>query len=351
MKKLLLLFAAMLPCCLALSQEAEGNGKYADFHLIPRTEFNGFFAPGQTGDGSSGYNFGNTSFYTLVEGAFSDHVSFVLSNHWLAMSNFGLDETAALYNNTLYSNANNWLDLATVTFSFGNWEFTLGKDCLATGGFEYDEYDVDVDYMLVGEECKPLIASNLWYNLPCYQWGAKIGYNFGEHTNVALQMTTSPFGVRPFSSGLFTYSAQLKGNYGPFSNMWSATAIQRPDKGFDWLIALSQQIELEDFTIGLSWYNLSDVDYDDEDSPCGLLPGNTFRPTIAYAPEDYLEFKLIGNLYTMPELGLTDVNVGLTAHYYPWEILQVHSGAAWDMTTGMFSLMAGVKLDLTVLSL
>ena len=350
MKKLLLLFAAMLPCCLALSQEAEGNGKYADFHLIPRAEFNGYFTPGQTGDGSSGYNFGNTSFYTLVEGAFSEHVSFTFSNHWLAVPNLGITETADLYKNTLFSNVNNWNDIAKFDFSFGNWSFSLGKDCLATGGFEFDDYDVDVDYMLIAED-KPLIASNLWYNLPAYQWGAKIGYTFGEHTTMAVQMATSPFGERPFASGLFAYSAQLCGNYGAFSNMWSATALQRPDKGFDWLIALSQQVELEDFTIGLSWYNLSDVDYDDEDSPCALLPGNTFRPTVAYAPSEELNFKLVGNLYTMPEMGLSDVNVGLTVHYYPWEILQVHSGAAWDMTTGMFSIMAGVKMDLTVLSL
>ena len=70
MKKLLLLFAAMLPCCLALSQEAEGNGKYAEFQLIPRFDCNPYFTPGQTGDGSSGFTFGNTSIYTKVEGAF-----------------------------------------------------------------------------------------------------------------------------------------------------------------------------------------------------------------------------------------------------------------------------------------
>ena len=351
MKKLLLLFAALLPCCLALSQEAEGNGAYADFHLIPRTEFNGYFAPGQTGDGSSGYNFGNTSFYTLVEGAFSEHVSFTFSNHWLAMAHLGFGETADLYRSTLYSNVNNWTDIAKFDFTFGNWSFSVGKDCIATGGFEYDDYDVDVDYLLIGDIDKPLIASNLWYNLPCYQWGAKVGYTFGEHTTLYAQMVTSPFGERPFASGLFAYSAQLCGNYGAFSNMWSATALQRPDKGFDWLIALSQQIELEDFIIGFNWYNLSDIDYDDEDCPCGLFPGNTFRPIITYAPSEKLDFKLVGNIYTIPEVGFSDLNIGAAVHYHPWEILQLHAATAWDRNSGMLSFMAGLKLDLTVLSL
>ena len=350
MKKLLLFFAALLPCCLAHSQEAEENGRYAEFHLIPRTEFSAYFTPGQTGDGSSGYNFGNTSFYTLIEGAFSEHVAFTFSNHWLAVPNFSLDGTADLYRNTLFSNTNNWTDFAKFDFTFGNWSFSVGKDCIATGGFEFDDWDVDVDYMLIADG-KPVMASNLWNNLPAYQWGAKAGYTFGGHTTISAQMTTSPFGERPFASGLFTYSAQLCGEYGPFSNMWSATAMQRPDGRFDWLIALSQQIEIGDCTIGFSWYNLNDIDFDDDDCPCGLLPGNTFRPTVAYAPSEKFDCKLVANFYTEPGSGLTDLNVGAAVHYHPWEILQLHAGAAWDKATGAVSAMAGLKLDITVLSL
>ena len=349
MKKLLLFFAAMLPCFLAHSQEAEENGRYAEFQLIPRFEFNPYFTPGNTGDGSSGYTFGNSSIYTLIEGAFSEHVSFAFSNHWLSATYPSWEDTKALYTNTFYSNANNWVDFANFTFSFGDWEFTLGKDCIATGGFEYDDWDVDVDYLLSGD--KILMASNLWYNLPVYQWGGKVAYNFGEHTGLALQMATSPFGERPFASGLFTYSLQWSGNYGPFSNIWSASAVQKADRSFDWLFALSQQVELGDFTVGFDWYNVSDVDYDDEDCPCGLLPGNTFRPRVAYSPLDWLECKLVGNLYTEPGTGLTDLNVGAAFHFFPIETIQLHTAVGWDMTTKAVSAMAGVKVNLTFLSL
>ena len=275
MKKLLLLFAALLPCFLAHSQEAEGNGAYAEFQVIPRFEFNPYFTPGQTGDGSSGYSFGNSSIYTLVEGAFSDNVSFTLSNHWLST------DLAGLYTSTFYSNACNWLDILTFDFSLGNWTFTVGKDCIATAGFEYDAWDVDTDYLTV--EDKTLMASYLWSGLPSYQWGGKVAYGIGEHTSLALQMTTSPFGERPFASGLYCYSGKWDGNYGPFSNMWSASAVQRPDGGFEWLVALTQRVELGDFTAGLDWYNVADVDFGPEgDTPCefvgsrrevGLLPG------------------------------------------------------------------------------
>ena len=351
MKKLLTLFAASLLCFLAHSQEAEGNGSYADFHLIPRIEFNPYFTPGQTGDGSSGRSLGNSNIYTLIEGAFSDHVSFVLNNHWLSATNPGWGDSAALYKNRFHSNASNWVDLAYFDFNFGNWTFTVGKDCIMSGGFEYDAYDVDVDYLLTSPDQKVLLASNLWYNLPGYQWGAKVAYNIGEHTTFALQMVTSPFGERPFASGIFSYSAKWAGNYGPVSNIWTASAIQKPDRSFDWLFALAQQVELGAFTLGFDWYNLSDVDYDDDDSPCGLLPGNTFRPSLGFAPLDWFDCKLVSNIYTEPGSGISDVNVGAAFHFFPLKSIQLHTAFGWDMVTKTVSANIGAKVDFTFLSL
>ena len=345
MKKLLLFFAALLPCFLAYSQEADDTGSYVDVQIIPRFEFNPYFTPGGSGDGSSGYSFGNSSLYTLVEGAISDHVSFTLSNHWLKATSGFMSETADLYKSTLYSNTTNWLDIATVDCSFGNWTFTLGKDCLATAGFEFDPWDVDVDYMLIGET--PILASYLWYNLPSYQWGGKIAYSIQEHTSLALQMVTSPFGERPFASGLFSYSLQWKGNYGPFSNIWSVSAIQRPDGGFEPLVALSQQVEMGDFVAGFEWYNAADVDFDDEDCACELLRGNTFRPRVSWAPSEKFDMGVVSNIYTrMGEL--YDLNAGAFFHYFPIEAIQLHAALGWDLNTAALTAMAGIKVNLHI---
>lgn len=345
MKKLLLFFAALLPCFLAYSQEADGTGRYVDVQIIPRFEFNPYFTPGQSGDGSSGYSFGNSSIYTLVEGAFSEHVSYTISNHWLKSTFGGWDETADLYRTTLYSNTTNWVDIATVDFNFGNWTFTLGKDCMATGGFEYDAWDVDVDYMLVGD--KTILASYLWNNLPSYQWGGKVAYSIQDHTTLALQMTTSPFGERPFVSGLYSYSAQWNGNYGPLSNIWSASAIQRQDGGFEWLVSLSQRVELGDFTLGLDWYNMVDVDYDDDDCPTDLLKGNTIRPVLSYSPSEKFDLGAAVNIYT--RMGaLYDLNAGAFFHYYPLENIQLHATVGWDKNTAALAAMAGLKVNLHI---
>ncbi|MBO6170480.1 MAG: hypothetical protein J6O51_11030 [Bacteroidales bacterium] len=346
MKKLLLFFAALLPCFLAFSQEADGTGRSVDVQIIPRFEFNPYFTPGQSGDGSSGSSFGNSSLYTLVEATLSDHVSFTLSNHWLATPHTGWEETAALYKSTLYSNSNNWVDIAKVDFTFGNWIFTLGKDCMATGGFEYDAWDVDVDYMLIGDT--PILASYLWNNLPSYQWGAKVGYALGETTQFGLQMTTSPFGERPFASGLYSYSAKWDGNYGPVANMWSASAVQRPDGGFEWLVALAQQVELGDFVLGFDWYNIADVDYGPEDdTPCEFIKGNTFRPRMAWAPSEKFDMGAACNIYT--RMGsLYDLNAGAFFHYYPLQAIQLHAAFGWDKNTGALAAMAGLKVNLHI---
>ena len=351
MKKLLLLSAALLLCSLAHSQEGEETGRYAELQLIPRVEYNPFFTFGDTGDGSSGFGstFGNTSFYTLLEGAFSEHVSYTVSNHWVAF-NSSLQETAGLYTSTLYSNALNWLDVLTFDFNFGNWTFTLGKDCISTGGFEFDEWDVDCDYMMAGD--KVIHSSNLWYNLPSYQWGIKAAYSIHDRTTLSLQMVTSPFGERPFASGLFCYSGKMEGTYGPFSNIWSASAIQRPDGGFEWLVALSNKVEFaDDFAFGFDWYNCVDIDYGlDGEAPVELIKGNTFRPSLSWAPLEKIDCRLQGNIYTRMKQ-LYDANISAAFHYHPLDFLQIHAGVGFDVLGKAVCAMAGVKANLTVLSL
>ena len=349
MKKLLLLSAALLLCSLAHSQEAEGTGRYAEFQFIPRTDFSPYFTPGKSGDGSSGYSFGNSSIYTHIEGAFSEHVSFTLSNHWLAVTRPGWEDTANLYTSTLYSNSNNWLDVLTFGFNFGDWTFTVGKDNVQAGGFEFDEWDFDCDYMLVDD--KIVYASNLWYNLPAYQWGASVGYAPSDALALTLQMTTSPFGERPFASGIFCYTGKMESSFGPYSNMWTASAIQRVDRGFEWFVALSNKVEFaDDFTFGFDWYNAIDVSYDLDDAPTDLLKGNTFRPSLAWAPSEKIDVKLVGNIYSRMKK-LYDLNVGAMVHYFPIENIQVHGGLGWDLNSKALTALIGAKVNLTFLSL
>ena len=350
MKKLLLSSAAMLLGLLAYSQEADGSGKYVELQVIPRFEFNPY-ASTSGGDGSSGYDFGNSSIYTLFEGSLSDHLSFTLCNHWFSM------EPAELYQSTFYSNTSNWVDYANIDLNFGGWDFVLGKDMICTGGFEYEEWDLDVDGIL---------ASQLWNTLPCYQWGAKVMYTIpSEMSSFALQAVTSPFGEHPFASSLFAYSAQWRGDFGPFHTIWSITTAEREKARYDYFAALGQQLELGNWTIGLDWYNTLG---------CGdfhMLGGNslacnTFRGTLKFAPSDRFDASLVGNYYMrMSKLDpINTFNGGLALHYYPLkdnQAIRIHAAGgfdnAWWITDSfaepesLLVFSVGVTVNLTLLSL
>lgn len=216
MKKILVVCAAilMLPCLPLRAQEAEETGTGVGLSLIPRLDI----APEFT-DGSGEFTLGYSSLYSLFEGNITSGLSFSVMNHWVYL--WGTDpfgqETKDLYNKTFWhSDVNNWLDWAYLSFETGNWTFSLGKDMLQIGGIEFDDYDYEVH---------PAMQTTLWNNLPCYQWGGKIGYTLGEQT-LSLQMAASPYGERPFSSGLYTFSLGWTGSAGHFDWINSIALFQ-----------------------------------------------------------------------------------------------------------------------------
>ena len=110
MKKLTVVSTALLCSFLAYSQEV-------DVRLIPRVDVNAYVPADK--EASFGVDFGNTSFYTLIEGSFLENFSYSISNHWLSVYDSwyagegyssAWEDVAGLYTGTLYSNANNWLD-------------------------------------------------------------------------------------------------------------------------------------------------------------------------------------------------------------------------------------------------
>ena len=335
MKKLCLSLAALLLCLLAHSQEADGAGKYAEFHLIPRFDFNPYTSLGSGGDGSSGCDFGSSSIYTLFEGAFSDNISFTLSNHWLSTT------PGELYTSTFRSDYNNWVDMCLVDFSLGAFDIVLGKDMICTGGTEYEDWDVDVD---------DILSSNFWNTFQPYQWGAKVGVTFlKETTSFWLQAVTSPYGERPFASKLFTYSAQIRGEYGPYSNIWSVSAVQRDEGQFDYVAYLGNMLELGDWTLTLDWSNSTGM------GEYNMLGGNMVLFTSVFAPSEKWDVGFKGNYYiTKRHTGLEQAfNGGLSCHYYPLgnEMLRIHANVGYDTFESCLCASIGVKLNLTLFSL
>lgn len=321
MKKLIVFTAALLLCLLAHSQEADTSGRTAGITIIPRLDFNPHFNSGVTGDNVdfwkdvAEFSLGNSSLYSLFEGNISENLSFSICNHWLSTT------PKDLYQYTLHSDYTNWLDWLNLTYTVGGFSFTAGKDLVTTGGFEFDDYDFDVH---------PNLCSSFWQNFSCYQWGGKVGYtNPSENTSLALQMTTSPFGERPFASRLFNYSGQWRGEYGPVRTLWSATAVQTAPKEYQYIFSLGQQADIWNFTLGIDYMNK----VGDEENI--ILDGTSLLGTLQYtAPSEKWELKFKGG-YEQAKEGDPGYFMGLAAHWFPLKEsknLRIHTVVSYNNT-------------------
>ena len=343
MKKYLLSIAALLLGLLAHSQEADDLGNYAEVSIIPRLDVNPIFGS------EPEFSLGNSSLYTLFEGSASEHFSWTVAAHLFSASNFSdcLAESGDLYRMLGHSDSNNVFDLAYVDLTFGSWTFNLGKNCIMTGGHEYDDYDWFVH---------PQLASPLWNDLACYQWGGKVSYTTpSELSTFSLQMTTSPFGERPFSSGLWTYSAQWGGEYAWYSPLWSVTAFGLGEGKYAWIYSLGNQFNFGDWTISLDWTNTAGMteEYDD------FLRGGTLHGVVSYAPSERWDFSLRGNYsnafllshgHFIPGDMDPRWNLGAVAQFYPLrdsQDLRLHAFTAYDSLIGGFQLCAGVLYNLS----
>ena len=321
MKKSIVLTAALLLCFLAHSQEANNPGRTTEMTIIPRLDLNPHFNPGVNGKNvnfrkdMANFSLGNTSLYSLFEGNISENLSFSICNHWLSVN------PKELYKKTLRSDYTNWLDWLNFTYTAGGFSFTVGKDMVTTGGFEFDDYDFDVHTDL---------CSNFWHNFSSYQWGGKIAYTTNsENTSIALQMSTSPFGERPFASDLFNYSVQWRGNYGSLRTLWSATAIQTASKNFQYLFSLGQQVDIWNITLGTDYMNK----VGDEENI--IIDGTTLLGTIQYTDEsEKWELKFKGGYEKIKERG-SGYMAGVAAHWFPLKKskdLRLHISVSYNNT-------------------
>ena len=300
MKKLLLLTAALLPGLLAHSQEAEDLGSsYAEVSVVARAEFS---------SDEELHHLGNSSFYALLEGAFSPKLSYYVQAHLLCCV------PSYLYKNTLYSNSTNWLDYAYLDYEFSQFDVLLGKTCLAFANCEFDLDDFDINYET---------ASTFWLNMPAYQWGAQFSWNHDDFT-LSAQAATSPFGERPFASGKFAYSLKYSVDYREhFNDQYSFNFIQRPDGSFLKLFCVGL-----DFQTG-KWNFILDGSFD---LFTYKIPNcKSFQAT--YTLDDKWSFMARVGWDNMGEEWEKSDNRfygGLRAFWNPIEQLRVHALAGFD---------------------
>ena len=92
-----------------------------------------------------------------------------------------------------------------LTYTFSNWNLSLGKQVLAVGGYEYDRSPIDVYF-----------GSEFWNTFPCYLWGMNMIYEWSEGENsLQLQVCESPFRLE--DEDMYAYSLMWCGSFGRFT--------------------------------------------------------------------------------------------------------------------------------------
>ena len=353
----------MLCCFQALSQEAEVAGRTVQseesettWQIVTRLDLNPYL-PVKDG-GYRGFDLGGSSLYAVFDGGFGESdFSYSVEAHLLS------SDPAALYRNTFRSDDVNWLDWANITYAPSNLYLTVGKQVMSIGSFEFDPYDFDNHINL---------CSTLWNNSQVYQWGAAAGWTSNdESTDLSLQVVTSPYGERPFKSGLYAFSAMWKGEYGPWMPMWSVGAIGYDKRAYTGLIALGNQFTAGDFTIGLDWSTRGyDFDFTESSYIASLewAPSEKFSLTgkagfekakgedvIGWNPaddgEDPYDYYVPASL-RLATLECTAVDGycfgGLVATYNPLENLRIHAALSANTWAKSISANIGVTYYLNL---
>ena len=344
MKRLLVVCAAsLLPCFLVSAQEADNTGGTVGLSVIPRLDLNPVFFSQEGGNSAIGSEFtlGNTSLYSLFEGNLTENLSFSICNHWAAFDSVHdvFASTKELYGNTLRSDNTNWLDWAYLTYSFGSFSVTLGKDMVTTGGLEFDDYDFEVH---------PALVSSFWQNFSCYQWGGKVAWSTpSESDTFGLQLTTSPYGERPFKSRLFNYSLEWRGEHGPLETLWSATAVGVEKGEFQPVFALGQRLSFDTWTVGLDAFSVVG------DGVEIMRKGITLMPSVTFSPSEKVSILAKGGYENYASELIEDLTLkrwwgGLAFHWFPVENLRVHAVASYDPTWRYASLTAGLLYNLSI---
>lgn len=208
------------------------------------------------------YDFGNTSLYTVFEGTLSTAWSFSVINHWVAADWTAggfrdglLNPTLGLYSREALGQfipfsgrgSNNFVDCAYVTYTPGSFSFSAGKMPMIVGGFDYDDYDFDI---------QPIATSLFWNSFPVYQYAVTAGWTTPSgHTAFTLQGS-----INPDNQGL-AGGLKVTGSYGHYRLNWSAVLMEEVDAlspasiSLRPILSIGNQITFNNWTFTLDYLN------------------------------------------------------------------------------------------------
>lgn len=135
--------------------------------------------------------------------------------------------------------ATDWINL---DYAFDRYNFTVGKQVVAIGGWEYDRYPIDL-----------YSTSLFWQNIPCFQLGVAGGIRIGN-SKINAQVTQSMFHTSS-NSNMYGYNLQWVGNYGFYEAMWSANLTEYAPGHYINYLVLGNRFKMGRWSLDLDIFN------------------------------------------------------------------------------------------------
>ncbi|MCM1021134.1 MAG: OprO/OprP family phosphate-selective porin [Muribaculum sp.] len=163
-----------------------------------------------------------------------------------------------------FFDATDWIYL---NYAYSKWNFQVGKQVVAIGGWEYDRAPID----LYG-------CSVFWNNIPCYDLGVSVGYDFNNNNRLTAQVTQSPF-FAPDNRNLYAYNLFWSGNHGIYSALWSVNLIEYTKGRFINYISLGNRFNLNRWRLDVDIMNRATSHQKFLFRDCTLIGELSFAPT------------------------------------------------------------------------
>lgn len=163
-----------------------------------------------------------------------------------------------------FFDATDWLYL---NWDVDRWSFSGGKQIVAIGGWEYDRPPFDL-----------YSTSVFWNNVPCYQLGASVAYNFKSGDRLLAQITESLFAT-PDNRDMYAYNLMWTGHHGFFHPIYSLNLVERTPGHFISYIALGNKFNVGRCSLELDYMNRASRGQTYLFKDCSVMAELSYRPT------------------------------------------------------------------------
>lgn len=158
-------------------------------------------------------------------------------------------------------------DYLYVRYEVGPWLFTAGKEVVSVGGMEYDIAPINV-----------FGCSVFCYNMPSYQVGVSVGYNFSNRDQLKFHVTQSPFHTSA-NRNMYAYNLYWTGHHGIFHALWSANMTEYRDSRYISYLALGNRLDLNPVEVEVDFMNRAAAHQKFLFRDCSVMAQVACRPT------------------------------------------------------------------------